>query len=204
MSGIGAGCADGVRTIANAEDELMGSFFLGQEVTWKSQSAGYWKEKKGIIVAVVPPNMDPVKFIPDGYQAKGLGFHRDHESYLVRIGNRISLSWPRVSALLRGAGGSVEFVVNIPSLQNRIAELEAKAERKIKVIQDVMNIQCSNGNWNYEEYMMGLANGLILAHHLLTGADGSPPYKSKPDEWLKGKVLLGGPIVQECKPVGEP
>lgn len=38
-------------------------------------------------------------------------------------------------------------------------------------LKDVTNIQCSKGNWDYDEYMRGMANGLILAMSCFTGKE---------------------------------
>lgn len=54
----------------------------------------------------------------------------------------------------------------------------------MKQLDDVLAVQCSNGNWNYDPYMMGLANGLILARHLIRNDKGVPPYKNQPKVWL--------------------
>lgn len=48
-------------------------------------------------------------------------------------------------------------------------------------IKDLMDVQCLDGNWNYSPYMMGLANGLILAYSVLNGI--KPEFKSKPKKW---------------------
>ena len=55
-------------------------------------------------------------------------------------------------------------------------------EDKIKDISDLVKLQCSNGNWNYDPYMHGMANGLILALATLTNEE--PAYLEKPDKWL--------------------
>ena len=50
-------------------------------------------------------------------------------------------------------------------------------------LEDVLKIQCSNGNWNYDSYMMGLANGLIMAKSLITKEE--PVFLDAPKKWLK-------------------
>ncbi len=57
-------------------------------------------------------------------------------------------------------------------------------EAEMKALDSVLAVQCSNGNWNYDPYMMGLANGLILARHILRNDEGVPPYKTQPKQWL--------------------
>ena len=50
-------------------------------------------------------------------------------------------------------------------------------DEKIIKIQEVHKVQNSNGNWDSNEYMRGLANGLELALSILE--DREPVYKSK-------------------------
>lgn len=50
-------------------------------------------------------------------------------------------------------------------------------------LEDLLKIQCSNGNWNYDPYMMGLANGMILVKSLITKEE--PKYFNAPKRWLK-------------------
>jgi hypothetical protein len=54
----------------------------------------------------------------------------------------------------------------------------------LQQLEELTDVQSTNGNWNWDYYMMGLANGLILALHTMRGDQGEVPYKSKPDEWL--------------------
>ena len=56
--------------------------------------------------------------------------------------------------------------------------LESVTER----LEDLLKIQCGHGNYDYDEYMFGMANGMILAHALMTGED--PEYLDRPEEWL--------------------
>lgn len=52
----------------------------------------------------------------------------------------------------------------------------------VKALRDLVAIQCADGNWNYDPYMQGLANGLILALSLFEG--GRPEYLEAPAVWL--------------------
>ena len=53
----------------------------------------------------------------------------------------------------------------------------------MKALNDVIDTQCSDGNWDYDPYMHGMANGLILARSVLDGME--PEYKTAPEKWLK-------------------
>ncbi len=74
--------------------------------------------------------------------------------------------------------------------ENKCKQLEVKneamafdASRYKKEIAQVLSIQKSDGNWNYSPYMMGMANGLILAEAILNGSE--PEYLSAPSVWVQ-------------------
>lgn len=52
----------------------------------------------------------------------------------------------------------------------------------IEALREQVKIQCSNGNWNYDPYMHGMANGLICA--LATIENREPEYLNPPEQWL--------------------
>lgn len=64
----------------------------GTCVRWTSGARGSATEKTGIVVRVLAPGERP-----KGGEIREPGLARDHESYLVRVGNR--LYWPRVKGL---------------------------------------------------------------------------------------------------------
>jgi len=49
---------------------------------------------------------------------------------------------------------------------------------KLIELKNAVQIQIQNGNWNYDEYMFGMANGMILAESIMTGEE--PKFKDKP------------------------
>lgn len=53
---------------------------------------------------------------------------------------------------------------------------------RLVALYDVTNLQCQNGNWNYDPYMYGLANGMLLAIATMTDSEYKP--LDRPDEWL--------------------
>ena len=91
--------------------------------------------------------------------------------------------------------------------------LSGRAHERLSKFQsdlgEVLKIQCSHGNWNYSPYMMGLANGLIMAETILTGQD--PKYLTAPGEWLQDRHTTGAPETAEgvdtevllCKAAGD-
>ena len=55
----------------------------------------------------------------------------------------------------------------------------------IEALRKQVEIQCSDGNWNYNPYMHGMANGLILA--LATIEEKDPEFISPPERWISEK-----------------
>jgi len=58
----------------------------------------------------------------------------------------------------------------------------SKHDKQIKALEEMIKVQSSNGNWNYDGYMFGMANGMIFALSLFTGK--APKYLSKPKKFL--------------------
>lgn len=88
-------------------------FKLGDKVKWQSQANGGWTEKRGMIIAVVPPQGKPADVLPDYAGSKyrttidprSLG-SRKAESYVVLVDGKTPkampiMYWPNVSALQR-------------------------------------------------------------------------------------------------------
>jgi hypothetical protein len=48
--------------------------------------------------------------------------------------------------------------------------------------QKIVDVQTCNGNWNYDSYMHGMANGMLLMQAMIEGVD--PVFLEAPDEWL--------------------
>jgi hypothetical protein len=55
----------------------------------------------------------------------------------------------------------------------------------IEKLKSVIEVQCMNGNWNYDPYMHGMANGLLCALSIMTGKE--PEYLQSPAVWLNEK-----------------
>jgi hypothetical protein len=53
-----------------------------------------------------------------------------------------------------------------------------------KKLEDIIKIQCSTGNWDYDPYMHGLANGLLLAQATIFNKRFEP--KQTPKKYKKG------------------
>lgn len=66
-------------------------------------------------------------------------------------------------------------------------------DEQLANLEAAINIQCKSGNWDYDEYQYGLANGLIYAFGLMTNR--KPQYLPRPKEWLADKKKHGGLIL---------
>ena len=56
-------------------------------------------------------------------------------------------------------------------------------ETALGKLEQLIAVQTTNGNWNYNSYMMGLANGLIVARAVIT--DVEPVFLVPPEQWLE-------------------
>ena len=65
--------------------------------------------------------------------------------------------------------------------------------KEIDELQKLMDIQMYDGNWNYDEYMFGMTNGMILFLSLLKGEE--PVFMNRPEKWKcnepMGEVISG-------------
>jgi len=55
-------------------------------------------------------------------------------------------------------------------------------EEKLEVLRANVAVQSSDGNWNYDPYNHGYANGLILAEAIMH--DLEPIFLDAPKEWI--------------------
>lgn len=56
-----------------------------------------------------------------------------------------------------------------------------------EVLDDMLAVQCADGNWNYDPYMHGLANGLLMAKSIFTKEE--PDFLEAPETWKKDVEL---------------
>lgn len=65
---------------------------------------------------------------------------------------------------------------------------ELSPEERIRMLSNLCDIQRMEGNWNYDEYHFGLANGLILA--LATILNENPNYLDAPEVFLRDLEMI--------------
>lgn len=56
------------------------------------------------------------------------------------------------------------------------------SESLVQKLQEVKDIHCSEGNWNCNPYMHGMANGIILALAILENKE--PVYLEAPEAYM--------------------
>lgn len=107
---------------------------------------------------------------------------------------------PKVSEQLKqiitdiayGAGDCYEDFDNpyvtkyLPKIQSLLDQQKAEIVEKL---QNIIDIQGSNGNWNYDQYMRGVYNGLALAKSILT--DTEPEYRKAPEKYIHQDKVTG-------------
>jgi hypothetical protein len=72
---------------------------------------------------------------------------------------------------------------NIKLIQSITAERD-RLQEALKSLKKLTVIQKSSGNWNYDAYMQGMANGMILAVNCFE-KDKEPEFLEAPKVWLK-------------------
>ena len=65
---------------------------------------------------------------------------------------------------------------------------EKITKTKLEKLNDLVAIQKTDGNWDYNPYMHGLANGLILAKSIME--DKRPVYLAAPYKWISKKEKI--------------
>ena len=57
----------------------------------------------------------------------------------------------------------------------------------VEKLRDIVAIQTQNGNWDYDSYMFGMANALLLALAIVEDKD--PKFLDAPDRWLANDIV---------------
>lgn len=71
-------------------------------------------------------------------------------------------------------------------LMRQVEQLQ-ELESRIKVAQDLIDIQGANGNWNYDAYMLGMYNGMVLIHSIYN--DTKADLREVPDSFIRDLLL---------------
>lgn len=84
--------------------------------------------------------------------------------------------------------GQIEYLEGALSIACADETKLMRLSARIQSVRDVTEVQCSPGNVDYDEYMRGMANGLICAMALLDSED--PEYVDPPDTYLAHGGLM--------------
>ena len=60
--------------------------------------------------------------------------------------------------------------------------MKRKWKAKMSDLKNLVDVQCSHGNWDYDPYMHGMANGMILSLSVMDGKE--PQFLESPEKWL--------------------
>ena len=55
---------------------------------------------------------------------------------------------------------------------------------RVGELRRILDIQCTDGNWNYDPYMHGMANGLILSLSVMEDVY-EPNFLEAPKKWIR-------------------
>jgi len=112
-------------------------------------------------------------------------------------------SWDYVSTVREQIDEEVierAFEIVEPSgIINEVVVIEIKDMLNVQMtrltqLEEILAIQCDDGNWNYDPYMLGLANGLIMSESIMKETD--PQFLEEPEDgWLKDKK---GGVLGRC------
>lgn len=87
----------------------------------------------------------------------------------------------------KGAEQLCQAAQMIIDVEKSLRQDSAGNLKKLMQLREMVKIQTSDGTWNHDEYMHGMANGLILAEALFSG--GEAKLLSAPKRWAKDKYL---------------
>jgi len=55
-----------------------------------------------------------------------------------------------------------------------------KTREDLNSLDELLKVQLRDGNWNYDDYMVGLTNGMILSRHVVADDPGEPAFRRAP------------------------
>ena len=58
----------------------------------------------------------------------------------------------------------------VPTLKTKRND-DASWYARLEVLHEITQIQCNDGNWNYDPYMQGMANGMLMALSVMDNTD---------------------------------
>lgn len=87
--------------------------------------------------------------------------------------------------------------VHDPRIHEILSNRKPKTwEERLADLQNCIDIQCSHGNWDYDPYMQGMANGMILAMNIMGDCKEEPQYMKAPEKWGKDTPSSGASPIE--------
>ncbi len=90
-----------------------------------------------------------------------------------------------------GTGGMLAFIAAGVAAKIANPPRVEVPEKSIEALRDLVRIQSAEGNYDYDPYMQGLANGLIMALSLFEDKD--PAFLKAPTVWKGNNEPTGTP-----------
>ena len=100
---------------------------------------------------------------------------------------------PNENQILRFNGDKAEWV-DAPNADADLEKLHRLQER-VKKLEEMTNVQCENGNWDYDPYMHGMANGMIFALAIME--DVEPEYLEAPEKWGRTQMIESIQVMEQ-------
>lgn len=88
--------------------------------------------------------------------------------------------------------GTHPLIEEYGAIRAELARVESERDElraRIKKLDDLVSIQCTDGNWNYDPYMHGMANGMLVAQACMY--DALAQFLDAPEQWLDSRE---GPV----------
>lgn len=83
-----------------------------------------------------------------------------------------------------GCSGCIGMPILTSSIKDSLKETtQEEFITRVETISNLIGIQSENGNWNYDPYMHGMLNGMLLCFYSMVNSDHSL-FINAPKEWL--------------------
>ncbi len=174
-----------------------------------------WKIEPKFVPSSDPPPTDYPEswvgwLVKDSEGDYGVVTKVEQHIYGAELGDPVSAIWKStpeeaVAAYFNQYGESILDVPyeQITEFYKKIVTSDREgqtniAEAGLNELREVIKIQNSDGNWNYDEYMRGMANGLILADSVVSDSTVSPEFFEEPEDgYLEDKPKKKEIMVKE-------
>lgn len=70
----------------------------------------------------------------------------------------------------------------LPEVNIDLVNAALKLEKRLETIEELIKIQSGHGNWDYDPYMHGMLNGMIVIQGCITGKQAE--FVNAPEKWL--------------------